>query len=308
MILQQFRDFSAPLIGEGISIYTDGSKTDDSPVGAAIYSPELSIALKHKLPLDTSIFSAEAWAIYQALILVESSQHKKATIFSDSKSVLEALSSCHQKSNINYLISSCRSKYHSLSQANYVIELAWIPSHVGISGNERVDLFAKQAAINGRKPKFKVPHTDYFASSARDLREKTYAHLKNSFLTKGKQYYSYYCDDNPPSSPWFSQLTIPREQIVMLTRLRSNHYNLNASLYRKNFIDSAACDCGDSYQDINHKIFYCPQTRSTASHLISYLSRLSPNSLINIFPFLNTPSHKLCRLLASFLKSSNILI
>jgi len=57
-VLKKFQDFSSPLIGEGISIYTDGS--DDSPIEAAIYSPELGIALKHRLSSDTSIFSAEA--------------------------------------------------------------------------------------------------------------------------------------------------------------------------------------------------------------------------------------------------------
>jgi len=59
-LLKKFQNFSSPLIGEGISIYTDGSKSDDYPVGAAIYSSELGLALKHKLPGDTSIFSAEA--------------------------------------------------------------------------------------------------------------------------------------------------------------------------------------------------------------------------------------------------------
>jgi len=110
--------------------------------------------------------------MYQALILVENSQHKKATIFSNSKSVLEALSSHHKKSNINYLVPLCRSKYHFLSRSNYIINLVWISSHVGISGNERVDLLAKQAALSGRKPKFKVPCTDYYAFSSCDLREK----------------------------------------------------------------------------------------------------------------------------------------
>jgi len=61
---KKFKEFSSPLIGEGISIYTDGSKTEDSPVGAAVYSPELGLALKHKLSADASIFSAEAWAVY----------------------------------------------------------------------------------------------------------------------------------------------------------------------------------------------------------------------------------------------------
>jgi len=149
---------------------------------------------------------------------------------------------------------------------------------------------------------------DYYAFSSRDLREKTSAFLKDCFLTKGKQYYFYYCKENPPPYPWFSQLPTPREQIVLITRLRSNHYNLNSSLYRKNIICSAACDCDDPHQDINHIIFYCPLTRPNTSHLIPYLRRLSPYGPINIFPLLYSPSLKLCRLLTFFLKSSNILI
>jgi len=304
-IIEKFREFSSPLVGEGISIYIDGSKTDDSPVGAAVYSPELRIALKHKLPSDTSIFSTEAWAIYQALILIESAQHKRATVFSDYR-ILETLSSHQRKSNSNYLVPLCRSKYHSLSDSNYVINLVWIPSHVGIPGNERADFLARQAALNGRKPKFKVPCTDYCASSSRVLREKTSAFLEDGFLSKGKQFYSLYCKNNLPFQPWFARLSIPREQIVLITRLRSNHYNLNASLHKKNIIPSASCDCGDPHQDINHVIFYCPLTRPTASHLISFLRHLSPLASITIFPFLHLPSLKLCRLLLEVFSNFNM--
>jgi len=88
----KFREFAAPLVGDGTSLFTDGSRRvedEDSAVDAAVYSPDLHLALKHKLPLETSIFSAEAWAIYQTLILIESTSHLAATIFSDSRSVLD---------------------------------------------------------------------------------------------------------------------------------------------------------------------------------------------------------------------------
>jgi len=114
---------SSPLIGEGISIYTDGSKSEDLPVGA-IYSPVLGLTLKQKLSADTSIFSAEAWAIYQALILLESLQSNSATIFSNSSSVLDALSSSSKKSNANYLVPLCRGKFQSLVCSGYSINLA----------------------------------------------------------------------------------------------------------------------------------------------------------------------------------------
>jgi len=92
----------------------------------------------------------------------------KLTIFCDSRSVLDALSSSSKNSNTNYLIPLCRSKFHSLSRLGYSIKLAWIPLHVGIPGNEGVDAL-KQAAINDKKPKFKIPFTDYYAFSSRDL-------------------------------------------------------------------------------------------------------------------------------------------
>jgi len=61
-IRSKFWNFSLPLINNGISVYTDGSRKDDkSAVGAVIFSPELDLAIKHKLPSDASIFFAEAW-------------------------------------------------------------------------------------------------------------------------------------------------------------------------------------------------------------------------------------------------------
>jgi len=127
----KFREFAASLVGNGISLFTNGSRRieddEDSTVGAAVYSPDLHLALKHKLPPETSIFSAEAWAIYQALILIESTSHLAATIFSDLRSVLDALSSSSLKSCNNYLIPLIRDKYHSLVLRGISIRFAWIP-------------------------------------------------------------------------------------------------------------------------------------------------------------------------------------
>jgi len=152
-VRERFREFTSSLVNGGISIFTDGSRRiendEDFAVGAAVYSPDLHLALKHKLPPATSIFSSEAWAIYQALILIESTSHTTAVIFSDSRSVLDALSSFSFKSCANYLIPLIRDKFHSLSNRGYSIRFTWIPSHIGIPGNERVDSFAKQAASKG---------------------------------------------------------------------------------------------------------------------------------------------------------------
>jgi len=93
-VQRKFKEFAAPLINDGFAVFTDGSKKNEDPgIGAAIFSPELHLVIKHKLSSNTSIFSAEAWTIYQALILIGSSRSTRAAVFSNSKSVLDALSS-----------------------------------------------------------------------------------------------------------------------------------------------------------------------------------------------------------------------
>jgi len=181
-----------------------------------------------------------------------------AAIFSDSRSVLDALSSFSFKSCANYLIPLIRDKFHSLSDRGFSIYLACIPSHISITDNERVDTFAKQAASNGRKPKFKILYIDLYSRSLRSMKIKNQAFLTSGFLTKGNFYYTNFFQTSPPIKPWFSRLSLPREQIVAVNRLHWNHYNLNYSLYRKNIVASSVCECGDPCQDINHIVFRCP--------------------------------------------------
>jgi len=57
-----------------------------------------------------------------------------------------------------------------LSDRGFSIYFAWILSHIGIMSNERVDFFAKQTASNGRKPKFKIPYTDFYSGSLRSIK------------------------------------------------------------------------------------------------------------------------------------------
>jgi len=109
------------------------------------------------------------------------------------------------------------------------------------------------------------------------------------------------------SHPWYFNKPLNRNDIVLVNRICSNHYNLNYSLFHKNMTNSAACLCEDPKQDINHIIFYCPIPTPKSYHLRSFLvkSFLYP---INILPILNNPNPKLIRLLSAFLKTNDILI
>jgi len=141
-----------------------------------LYS-HLNWTIKHKLLSDTFISSAEAWAIYQALILVESSGFKRAAIFFNSRSVLNAFFSLSTKFGSNYLISLIRYKFYSTSNSGYSIYLAWVPSYWGIPGNKKANSLARQTASLGRKLKFRIPFIDFYSRSLRHLKDKFYASL-----------------------------------------------------------------------------------------------------------------------------------
>jgi len=63
-----FLDSSSQYTANAISFYTDGSKLDkDAPTGASVFSPDLKLNIMHRLPVETSVFTAEAWSIYLAI-------------------------------------------------------------------------------------------------------------------------------------------------------------------------------------------------------------------------------------------------
>ncbi|KAG5323628.1 MOS1T transposase, partial [Pseudoatta argentina] len=108
--------------------------------------------------------------------------------------------------------------------------------------------------------------------------------------------------------PWYYRLPLRRESIVSVTRLRVNHYNLKHSLFRKNFIKDPSCDCvGHLVQDADHVLFRCPVYTGHAKYVRSALSNII-NFNLNDFVVqgLQNPSPKLCRLLYSFSKASNL--
>ena len=102
---------------------------------------------------------------------------------------------------------------------------------------------------------------------------------------------------------WYQKKSLNHQEIVLINRLRANHYNLNFSLHRKNMVDSPACTCGDPRQDANHVIFYCPLSRGRFALLGKFIKKTLPRYPNDIPPMLIDPQVKICRLLLSFFKS-----
>ena len=135
------------------AIYTDGSKAENR-VAAAATSNNLSAQVR--LPGNASIFTTELQALKMAFNVVKNCDWDCFIIFTDSLSSLQALDSNKCDHPFIQDILKC---FNDCLSVNKKVILVWVPSHVGIKGNEKADELAKQA-LNFNVLDLKVPYTD----------------------------------------------------------------------------------------------------------------------------------------------------
>jgi ribonuclease HI len=120
---------------ERLKIFTDESLKDER-VGYAIVTPKTTI--KNRMKSQTTIISAEQEAIIKAIFI---SKGKGATVIAThSLSTIMAVEGTRWTKN-----PKTRRIRELLDQENERVKLMWIPTHSGITRNERPDEAAKNA-------------------------------------------------------------------------------------------------------------------------------------------------------------------
>jgi ribonuclease HI len=126
-------------------IYTDGSKSPITQAAAyAVAIPSHKIIIQNRLPKHTSVYTSELRAIAVALTTCLTNHISNAVIFSDSLSSLQSIQTQHTRSRPD-ILDDIYIQLHKLKNLHYRVHLEWIPSHVGIAGNELADKLAKEA-------------------------------------------------------------------------------------------------------------------------------------------------------------------
>ncbi|XP_042908355.1 uncharacterized protein [Parasteatoda tepidariorum] len=125
-----------------VSVFTDGSKSPGH-VGCGIIIADRTYS--YIIPAICSVFTAEAVAILIALRLISSLTARKFCIYSDSQSVLRQLNN-HVNNEAHPILCIIKHLLVSLHKSGFNILFCWIPSHVGISGNDMADSAARSAA------------------------------------------------------------------------------------------------------------------------------------------------------------------
>lgn len=191
-------------------IFTDGSK-DDHGVGYAYTCATNSHQCR--LPIQSTIYSAELFAIRDAIIYAENELPNESdiTLHTDSKSSIQAISSPLAKNPIIQFIQDLIIS----SNKNYI--LCWVPSHVGIPGNEHADHLARSSILLPITP-MSLPRSDYKGHMKREIRKSWHNSWRTTLNNKLREF--------NPTIPTKYIDKEPRSWSVKLSRLKIGHTRL----------------------------------------------------------------------------------
>lgn len=222
-------------------IYTDGSHQEGKNGCAMIHKDK---ELLFRAPDSFSILSCEAFAIDQALDYIQQQNLKNILILTDSKSTLEALKN---PITTNSQIIKIQQKLQSNSTKSNVI-LVWIPSHLGIEGNERADQAAKIAISRGTNYLDSlVPLEDY----KRTVKKYTWAKWNARWSQKKSELASV------RRNVWqlAPEITSKQHQ-CLITRLRIGHTDFSHNHLLSN-TPAKMCEFCHTTLTVEHTLFKC---------------------------------------------------
>jgi len=192
----------------------------------------------------TSIFSAEVRALELALKVISKCIEVKHIIFSDSKSALEAI---QDRWTLNPLVRRVLELHTKIRQTKDII-FCWVPSHVGIKGNEAADQEAKAALVSPVSDP-KVPASDWLPKSTEYIKNQRKRHWDEIQNNKLKEIV-------PDLTKQHQIQRENRRDEVVLTRLRIGHSRLTHSFLMKGE-PAPVCICCDAAYTIKHILVDC---------------------------------------------------
>ena len=253
-------------------IYTDGSKSkmeDIVNVGAAIYIPDLPLALQWKLEDNHSIIAAELFAILKALHwITEHAQPAKYVICSDSLSSLQLLSRLKPQT-YKSLVFDIHYNLFTASHLGFDIKLQWTPAHCGINGNEQADQAAKNTTFLPITPLI-LDKAELNSIHQRNLNER----VCNSWENNAHRFKIGIYKPKFEIWPWAERKN--RYEETLLSNFRLGNPPLNKYLYQAKIIPSRFCSwCPGITEDAEHYFFNCRLYCAQRCKLIQNLRTLN---------------------------------
>ncbi|XP_045023504.1 uncharacterized protein LOC123467775 [Daphnia magna] len=249
-----FNSLSHKIPDTTICAYTDGSHEPSKNITTcAVYIPRLNVTKSWTLSKHSSIFSAELQAIYQTLRIIYdlTDNPPEVLVYCDSSSAIKTIVSNQQSTN--EAISLIRETIRSLKSSGTRTTLAWIPSHTGITGNERADALAN---MESKTPSGERTENPLSPSEKASVARKTWA---NAHLMEIKRCQKVCIQMKTTLNLTRWHYHKERAVSICLHRLRSGHNYTNAFNHRIDHEADPSCRQGcEALEDVKHILIDCP--------------------------------------------------
>ncbi len=195
-----------------------------------------------------------------------------ATIYSDSVSALQAIANPMFQSG-QRLLNLVAQVLDRVAEKGRRLEVAWVPGHDGIEGNEEADGLAKEATEQGAtidppvwmKGKFK-------AVIAKQIREKLTMELIQQKWSTGASLRR--IDSAIPGRhvlTLYNNLTSTEAHV--LAQMRTGHSRLKSFLARRVLEEDDQCECGEDVETLRHFLLHCKRYDSQRRRMAVELGR-----------------------------------
>nr|XP_037288241.1 uncharacterized protein LOC119181158 [Rhipicephalus microplus] len=289
------------LVGR-LQVFTEGSVMPDVNAAAACVIPSRANSRQCRLPFPASSTAVELAGLHLAVdLLAEDIPLEPAAVLCDSKAALQTLANSSRAGVTACLLTA---KVQALTDAGVSVSFHWLPSHVGIVGNEKADTLAKAAhcyggvSLDRRRQQPGNPYS--CAVAARDYSQ---ARLKRLLVT---------VHPDPRLASGRGPKPLPetgltRRERVSLLRLRTSCMWTAARRYANGLCPSPSCSrCGDP-KTLEHLLCACPglaQERLKAYP--AYRRQGLPISTLEHLLFPSRPHPAALRSLAEFVEESRV--
>lgn len=237
--------------------YTDASRTKEGLVGIGTFSPQHEIRISLRISNNVSIYTGEMLAIKTAILnYIQIKDNRNGSylpplvIFSDSLSVLKTIQNNTPSSRPDITTDIMELAYTVPDK----ISLVWIPSHVGIPGNETADELANKATSNkeiDRECKL----------SYQENKRIIHQYINNIWQENWKKSNSQYSKIQPLVSTTVKYTCTSRGKERLITRLRLDQCQLNHYLHKIGVHQSGLCEQCQVPETTLHYLLQCPQTK-----------------------------------------------